>query len=175
MPAFQNYAPARPVTRDQTYDGAVGRIDAACRLIAATPEKVFAALVDADAVSSWLPRAGMNGRFGHFDARPGGSYRLILTYSDRSHAGGKATDNSDIVEARFVDIVPDTRVVQAIDFVSDDPAFAGTMTMTWDVVPIGESFARRDPSNERSSGISAEDHAVGLNSSLANLAEYTER
>jgi hypothetical protein len=40
---------------------------------------------------------------------------------------GKATNTSDIVEARFVDIVPNARVVQAIDFVSDDPAFAGTM------------------------------------------------
>ena len=175
MPAFQNYAPARPVTRDQTYDGAVGRIDAACRLIAATPEKVFAALVDADAVSSWLPPAGMNGRFEHFDARPGGSYRLILTNSDRSHAGGKATDNSDIVEARFVDIVPDTRVVQAINFVSNDPAFAGTMTMTWDVVPIGERTRVEIRATNVPPGISAEDHAVGLNSSLANLAEYTER
>jgi uncharacterized protein YndB with AHSA1/START domain len=117
----------------------------------------------------------MNGRFDHFDARPGGSYRLILTYSDRSHAGGKATDKSDIVEARFVDIVPNARVVQAIDFVSDDPAFAGTMTMTWDVVPVGESTRVEIRATNVPTGISAEDHAVGLNSSLANLAEYTER
>ena len=120
-------------------DEAVGPVDAASRLIAATPEKVFAALVDADALCRWLPPSGMNGRFDRFDARPGGSYRLILTYSDNSDAGGKATDDSDIVEARFVDIVPNARVVQAIDFVSDDPAFAGTMTMTWDLVPVGES------------------------------------
>jgi len=117
----------------------------------------------------------MNGRFEHFDARPGGSYRLILTYSDRSHAGGKATDDSDIVEARFVDIVPNARVVQAIDFVSDDPAFAGTMTMTWDVVPVGESVRVEIRAANVPPGISAEDHSVGLNSSLANLAEYTER
>jgi hypothetical protein len=37
------------------------------------------------------------------------------------------------VEARFVEIVPNVRVVQAVDFVSDDPAFAGTMTMTWEL------------------------------------------
>jgi hypothetical protein len=35
------------------------------------------------------------------------------------------------VEAGFVDIVTGARVVQAVDFVSDDPAYAGTMTMTW--------------------------------------------
>jgi uncharacterized protein YndB with AHSA1/START domain len=153
----------------------VARIDAASRLIAATPEKVFAALVDANALSCWLPPSGMNGRFEHFDARPGGSYRLILTYSDRSYVGGKATANSDIVEALFVDIVPNARVVQAIDFVSDDPAFAGTMTMTWDVVPVGDSARVEIRATNVPTGISAEDHAVGLNSSLANLAEYTER
>jgi hypothetical protein len=70
----------------------------------------------------------MSGRFERFDARPGGSYRLMLTYA--SNARGKATADSDIVEAHFVDVVPGVRVVQAVDFVSDDPTHAGTMTMT---------------------------------------------
>ena len=118
----------------------------------------------------------MNGRFERFDARPGGSYRLVLTYSDPTHARGKATDDADIVEARFVDIVPNVRIVQAIDFVSDDPAFAGTMTITWEVVPVGGGSTRVEIRAEHvPPGISAEDHAVGLNSSLANLAEYAER
>jgi hypothetical protein len=72
----------------------------------------------------------MTGRFEHFDARPGGSYRLVLTYREDVPGSGKATPDSDIVEARFVDVVPDMRVVQEVDFVSDDSAFAGTMTMT---------------------------------------------
>jgi hypothetical protein len=54
----------------------------------------------------------MSGRFERFDARPGGSYRLVLTYADASSARGKATADSDIVEARFVDVVPGVRVVQ---------------------------------------------------------------
>ena len=49
---------------------------------------------------------------------------------------GKATADSDIVEARYVDIVPEVRVVQAVDFVSDEPAFASTMTMTWEVTAV---------------------------------------
>jgi uncharacterized protein YndB with AHSA1/START domain len=75
----------------------------------------------------------MTAKFERFDPRPGGSYRLVLTYADPSRASGKATSDSDIVEARFVEIVPEVRVVQAVDFVSDDLAFAGTMTMTWEV------------------------------------------
>jgi hypothetical protein len=32
-----------------------------------------------------------------------------------------------------IDVVPGVQVVQAVDFESDDPAFGGTMTMTWEV------------------------------------------
>ena len=61
----------------------------------------------------------MIARFERFDPRPGASYRSVLTYADASDAPGKATAESDIVEARYVDIVPGVRVVQAVDFVSD--------------------------------------------------------
>src|SRR6201997_707209 len=114
------------------------RTDRASRVIAASPERVWAALVDPGALMAWLPPGGMTGRFERFDARPGGSYRMVLTYSDASGAPGKATVDSDIVEARIVDIVPGERVVHAVDFVSDDPAYAGTMIMNWEVSPVGE-------------------------------------
>jgi uncharacterized protein YndB with AHSA1/START domain len=123
----------------------------------------------------WLPPAGMTGRFERFDARPNGSYRLVLTYSDASGAPGKATVDSDIVEARFVDIVPGVQVVQAVDFVSDDPAYTGTMTMTWEVTAV-EAGTRVDiVAEDVPDGISAEDHAAGLASSLTNLAAYVEQ
>jgi uncharacterized protein YndB with AHSA1/START domain len=105
-------------------------------VIAAPPDRVFAALVDPEALTAWLPPDGMSGRFERFDARPGGSYRLVLTYADASSARGKATADSDIVEAHFVDVVPGVRVVQAVDFVSDDPTHAGTMTMTWEITAV---------------------------------------
>ena len=98
-------------------------------VIAAPPDLVFAGLIDPDALAAWLPPAGMSGRFEHFDARPGGSYCMVLTFADDSSTSGKATAVSDIVDATFVDIVPDVRVVQAVTFVSDDPALVGTMTM----------------------------------------------
>lgn len=144
-------------------------------MVAAPPTRVYEALVDPEALLAWLPPTGMSGRFERFDLRPSGSYRLVLTYADASSAPGKATADSDVVEARFVEVVPGVRVVQAVDFVSDDPAFAGTMTMTWEVIPV-DGGSRIDIRAEGvPAGISAEDHAVGLASSLANLAAYLEQ
>ena len=150
------------------------RTDRSSRLIEAPLERVYAALVDPSALLAWLPPDGMSGRFERFDARPGGSYRLVLTYDDPSNSPGKASADSDVVEARFVEILPNVRVVQAIDFVSDDPAYAGTMTMTWQVTSVEISTRVDITAEDVPDGISAEDHAAGLASSLANLAAYLE-
>ena len=151
------------------------RTDKGSRVVAASPERVWAALVDPEALLAWLPPGGMTGRFERFEARPGGSYRMVLTYADASGAPGKATADSDIVEARFIDIVPGQRVVQAVDFVSDDPANAGTMTMTWEVTAV-EAGTRVDiVAKDVPDGISAEDHAAGIASSLKKLAAYVEQ
>jgi uncharacterized protein YndB with AHSA1/START domain len=151
------------------------RTDTASRVIAAPHERVYAALIDPQALTAWLPPDGMSGRFERFDPRPGGTYRLVLTYADASASPGKATAESDIVEARFVDIVPGVRVVQAVDFVSDDPAYAGTMTMTWEASAVDAGTRVDITAADVPNGISEEDHAAGLASSLANLARYLER
>jgi uncharacterized protein YndB with AHSA1/START domain len=153
----------------------MARTDTASRVIAAPIERVYRALVDPEALLVWLPPNGMTGRFERFDPRPGGSYRMVLTYSDASSAKGKATADSDIVEARFLDIVPDVRVLQAVDFVSDEAEYAGTMTMTWEVAPVENGTRVEIRADNVPAGISAEDHAAGLASSLANLAAYLER
>jgi uncharacterized protein YndB with AHSA1/START domain len=151
------------------------RTDTASRVIAARPERVWAALVDPEALLAWLPPGEMTGRFERFDARPGGSYRMVLTYPGASGAPGKATADSDIVEARFADIVPGERVVQAVDFVSDDPAYAGTMVMTWEVAAAGGGTRVTIVAEDVPDGISPEDHAAGLDSSLTKLAAYLEQ
>lgn len=150
------------------------RTDTASHVVAAPPDDVYAALVDPEALTVWLPPTGMTGTFECFDARPGGSYRLVLTYVDASAARGKATVDSDIVEARFVDLVPGVRVVQAVDFVSDDPAYAVTMTMTWALAEVDGGTRVEIIADNVRDGIAADDHAAGLASSLTNLAKYFE-
>jgi uncharacterized protein YndB with AHSA1/START domain len=154
------------------------RTDTATRVIAAPSERVYAAFVDPGELAEWLPPTGMTGRFECFDLRPGGSYRLVLAYDDPAASGaGKAGDGTDVVEARIVDVVDGEKVVQAVDFESDNPAFAGTMTMTWAVAPVdGGRAARVDiVADDVPDGITAEDHAAGMSSSLANLAAHLER
>lgn len=144
------------------------RTDRVERVLPATPERVFRALTDPDDLVVWLPPTGMSGRFEHADIRAGGSYRLVLTYDEAGP--GKTTAESDIVDVRIVEVVPGERIVQAADFESDDPAFAGTMTMTWSVAPHPGGALVEIRADGVPSGISAEDHEAGITSSLDNLA-----
>lgn len=150
------------------------RIDRAARFVGAAPDRVFRALIDRDALEAWLPPDGMAARFERFDPRPGGSYRLVLTYQDPEYSGAKSTADADIVEARYVDIRPDDRVIQAVDFESDDPSFAGTMTMTWAVRAVDTGTLVEFMAEDVPVGISAEDHAAGMTSSLEHLARFLE-
>jgi uncharacterized protein YndB with AHSA1/START domain len=153
----------------------MSRTDTASRVLEAEAERVYAALVDPDALLAWLPPAGMTAGFERFAGRPGGGYRMVLTYADASSSPGKATADSDVVEARFLDLVPGVRVVQAVEFVSDDPRYAGTMTLTWELSQLGAGTKIEIRAEDVPDGISAEDHAAGLRSSLENLAAYLDR
>ena len=151
------------------------RMDTASRTVTASPDRVYAALVDPEALLEWLPPSSMTARFERFDARPGGGYRMVLTYADAAGAPGKSTTNSDVVDVRFIELVPAVRVVQAVVFASDDPAFAGTMTMTWELVVTDDGTRVEIRAGDVPKGISVADHAAGLASSLANLAAYLDR
>lgn len=152
----------------------MSRTDSASRIMDATPEAVYAAMTDPAAMVVWLPPQGMRGQMLEFDLRPGGHYRMVLRYEDSSIAG-KTGENSDDVAVRFLDLVPGALVSQAVDFVSDDPAFAGTMVMNWMLRPVPEGTEVTIRAENVPSGISAEDHAEGLASSLDNLASFLER
>jgi uncharacterized protein YndB with AHSA1/START domain len=148
------------------------RTDRAMRVVDAPVARVFDALVDRDDLLAWLPPRGMTVTFERFDVRPGGSYRLVLTYDDPTGAPGKSSADEDVVEVRYLDIVPCDRVVQAVDFVADDPMFAGTMTMTWAVQAVDGGTRVEITADDVPEGITAEDHAAGLASSLDNLARH---
>ena len=155
--------------------GVSARVDTASRIIAAPAQAIYDAFIDPDRQARWLAPSGMTGRFDWFEPHPGGHYRMILTYADGGAAHpGKSTADADIAEGRFLVFEPASRIVQTADFVSDDPAFAGTMTIEWTLAPVAGGTQVTVVARDVPPGISTEDHVAGLSSSLANLAEFVE-
>jgi uncharacterized protein YndB with AHSA1/START domain len=148
----------------------VSRTDRASRLIKASAARVYQAFVDAEALVRWLPPEGMTGEMLAFDAKPGGGYRMALHYRDGTP--GKTDEHSDVVETRFVALKPGRQIVQTAMFESEDPAFAGTMRMTWtfEATEVGTRVAIT--CEDVPQGIRKQDHLQGLKSSLANLAAF---
>jgi len=148
----------------------MGRTDTSSIVISAPREQIYAALLDPSALEEWLPPDGMAGRILEFDPRPGGIFRMELTYLDGSK--GKSSEHSDITDVTFVELVPAQRIVQEVVFESDDPSFAGTMTMTWSLGETTGGTAVEIRAEDVPPGVSPEDHAQGLAASLSNLASY---
>lgn len=151
-----------------------GRTDRAARTVAAPPEAVYAALLDRASLEAWLPPDGMSGRIERWDPQPGGGFRMVLTYLDPAESPGKTSDATDVVDVRFTGLVPPERVVQQAVFASDDPSYAGTMTMTWHLAASGGGTEVTVTATDVPPGIDQADHEAGIASSLAHLASYVE-
>jgi uncharacterized protein YndB with AHSA1/START domain len=163
------------VTQPTKGDPMSGRTDTASRRIQASAETIYRALTDPGARIRWLPPVGMTVQLDWFDLRVRGGYRMVLSFSDPSSGAGKSTADSDVVEATFVELVDRERVVEAIEFESDDPSFAGTMTMTWQLTPLADGTEVSIVASDVPTGIDPTDHATGMQSSLDNLAAYVEQ
>ena len=136
-------------------------------------ERVYRALVDADAIARWKVPAGMTMQVHEFDGREGGWYRISLTY-DAPDRVGKTTAHTDTYHGRFVKLVPGEQVVEVDEFETEDPALRGEMTATitladadggTDLVAVHEGVP---------SGVSPADNEAGWRESLARLAALVE-
>jgi len=145
------------------------------RIIKAPPEAIYRALTDPKALSQWLAPGEMTGKIHDFDLRVGGGYEMSLFYPQSEKENrGKTSAREDRFFARFVEIVPNKKIVEAITFESDDPDFSGQMIMeiTLRAVLNGSEitfyFQNIPP------GIRPEDNEAGTISSLEKLARYVE-
>lgn len=148
------------------------RVDTANRLVKASPDAVYQAFIDPEAWVKWLAPGGMSAEVTQFDASEGGSYELTLTYAEAGH--GKTFDNTDVSRGRFLELVPGKRMVQIVEFESDDPQFAGAMRMSWVITPEADGSRVTILAEDVPPGISPEDHREGMESTLGNLAQYLE-
>lgn len=151
------------------------RVDSASRVIRASPRTLYQAYMDPEALISWLPPEGMTGRIDAFEPSVGGTYRMTLTQDQPDpSAPGKTSEDSDTVRGRFLELVPDERIVQQVEFESEDPAFAGLMTMTWTLTAVPGGTEVTVLCENVPEGIRQEDHEAGIRSTLENLAAFTE-
>jgi uncharacterized protein YndB with AHSA1/START domain len=72
------------------------------RVLRASPERVYKAFLDADAMSKWLPPNGFTGKVHHMDAKVGGTFKMSFTNftNGQSHGFG----------GEYLELVPHERL-----------------------------------------------------------------
>jgi uncharacterized protein YndB with AHSA1/START domain len=145
------------------------------RVIRARPAELYAAFLDPTALVDWLPPAEMTGEIHEFDARVGGGYRMSLFYPpDERSLRAKTSDGEDMVKVRFVELTPPRRIVEAVSFVTTDPAFFREMTMTATFEEVSGGTEVTLVCKNLPPGLRAEDNEAGVRLSLAQLARRCE-
>ena len=91
------------------------------RVLAAKPDKVYRAFIEADAKAKWLPPNGFACTVHHLDAKVGGTYRM----SFRNFTTGK----SHFFGGKYLELVPGERLRYSDRF--EDPNLPGEIQVTW--------------------------------------------
>jgi uncharacterized protein YndB with AHSA1/START domain len=96
------------------------------RVLRSTPERLYKAFLDPDAMAKWLPPNGFTGKVHSMDATVGGTYRMSFTNFTNGHThafGGK-----------YVELAPHRRIRYSSGF--EDPNLPGEMLTTIDIAPV---------------------------------------
>jgi uncharacterized protein YndB with AHSA1/START domain len=108
-----------------------------------------------------------------FDPREGGLFRISLTYQHPADsARGKSSGNIDTFHGRFVKLAPDEEIVEVIEFETQDPGFAGEMTMTVRLAAVEGGTQVSLLYENVPPGIRPEDNEEGSRQSLKKLAAF---
>ena len=134
------------------------------RVLRATPERVYRAFLDPDAMAKWLPPNGFTGKVHHMDAKVGGSYRMSFTNftTGKSHSfGGTYLELRAHERLRYTDKFDDPHLPgEMVTTVTLKKVFCGTeLTVVQEGVPAV---------------IPAEACYLGWQESLILLAKFVE-
>jgi uncharacterized protein YndB with AHSA1/START domain len=141
--------------------------------VSAPPAAVYRALLDPQAVATWMVPDGMTSQVHEFDAREGGAFRISLTY-DAPTGTGKTTAHTDTYHGRFVRLVPNEQVVQVMEFETADEAMRGEMIITFTLVEAGGGTEILAVHDNVPPGVAPADNELGWRMSLAKLARLVE-
>ena len=90
------------------------------RVLRATPERIYRAFLEADAMAKWLPPNGFTGKVHEMDARVGGGHKMSFTNftTGKSHSFG----------GKYIELVPNERIRYTDTF--DDANLPGEMQVS---------------------------------------------
>jgi uncharacterized protein YndB with AHSA1/START domain len=134
------------------------------RVLRTTPEKVYRAFLDADAMAKWLPPNGFTGKVHHIDARVGGTFRMSFTNfsTGHRHSFGGA----------YLELVPNERIRHTDKF--DDPPLPGEMQTTISLKKVSCGTELHIVQEGIPEAIPVEACYLGWQESLTLLAQLTE-
>ena len=134
------------------------------RILAAAPEKVYRAFVEADALAKWLPPDGFACTVHHLEPEVGGTFKM----SFRNFTSG----DSHTFSGEYVELLPGERLRYTDKF--DDPALAGNIevSVTLKKVTVGTELDIVQAGLP--DVIPAEACYLGWQQSLQNLARLVE-
>jgi uncharacterized protein YndB with AHSA1/START domain len=134
------------------------------RVLAAKPEKVYRAFLDADAMARWLPPNGFTGKVHQIDAKVGGRYKMSFTNftTGVSHGFGGV----------FHELVPNQRLRYTDVF--DDPNLPGEIVVTVTLKQVSVGTELNIVQENLPAAIPVEACYLGWQESLRNLARLVE-
>jgi uncharacterized protein YndB with AHSA1/START domain len=134
------------------------------RVVRATPERVYRAFVDPEAMVKWLPPNGFTGKVHHMDAKLGGTYKMSFTNftSGNSHSFG----------GTYVELNPHERIRYTSKF--DNPGLPGEMTTTVTLRKVSVGTELKVVQEGIPSAIPAEACYLGWQESLVLLVKLVE-
>jgi uncharacterized protein YndB with AHSA1/START domain len=134
------------------------------RVLRATPDRIYRAFLEADAMAKWLPPNGFTGRVHHLDAKVGGTYRMSFTNFTTGHGhsfGGE-----------YLELVPNERIRYTDTF--DDPDLRGEMHTTVSLTKVSFGTELNVVQEGIPSVIPREACYLGWQESLTLLAKLVE-
>jgi len=139
----------------------------------ASREDVYRALVNASAVAKWMVPDGMTSHIHIFEPREGGKFRISLTY-DEPNGTGKTTAHTDTYHGYFVSLVPNNKVIEVVEFETDNPDIRGEMTITFSLSDMNGGTEVQGMHDNLPPGLSPTDNETGWRMALEKLARLVE-
>lgn len=134
------------------------------RVLRATPERIYRAFLDPDAMAKWLPPHGFTGKVHEMNATVGGSYRMSFT--------NFTTGSSHSFGGTYLELVPNQRIRHTDKF--DNENLPGEMTVTIDLKPVSCGTEMNIVQEGIPAVIPVEACYLGWQESLTLLAQLVE-